>query len=77
MCESGEAKATLPVALGQGGLDKKVQGDAKVPLGEYSIGLAVRSKDYYLFIPVGYPTADQRRRGFTGSAIRVHAPIAP
>jgi murein L,D-transpeptidase YafK len=74
LCEAGKAVAALPVALGRGGLDKRVAGDAKVPLGEYPLGSPVPSKDYHIFIPVGYPTASQRRRGFSGGAIGVHGP---
>ena len=74
LCESGKAKESIPVALGRGGLDKRMEGDARVPLGEYTLGSPVPSKAYHLFIPVGYPTASQRRQGFTGGAIGVHGP---
>ncbi len=75
LCESGKAMDSLPVALGRGGVNKRVEGDAKVPLGEYRLGSPRASKSYHLFIPVGYPTASQRRKGFTGGAIGVHGPI--
>lgn len=75
LCEAGHATDSVPVALGRGGVDKRVEGDAKVPLGEYRLGAPVPSKAYHLFIPVGYPTPSQRRRGFTGGAIGVHGPI--
>lgn len=29
---------------------------------------------YGIFVPVGYPTPEQRRAGFTGGAIGVHGP---
>lgn len=74
LCEAGKAREALPVALGRGGLDKRVEGDAKVPLGEYLLGAPRRSQAYGLFIPVGYPTPGQRRQGFTGGAIGVHGP---
>jgi murein L,D-transpeptidase YafK len=74
LCESGKAVEAIPVALGRGGVNKRVEGDAKVPLGEYPLGSPVPSKAYHLFIPVGYPTPGQRRSGFTGSAIGVHGP---
>ena len=60
--------------LGRGGLDKRVEADGKVPLGEYPLGPALASKAFHVFIPVGYPTPSQRRRGFTGGAIGVHGP---
>lgn len=74
LCESGQAVEAIPVALGRGGLDKRVEGDAKVPLGEYPLGSPRPSQSYHLFIPVGYPTPSQRRNGFSGSAIGVHGP---
>lgn len=73
-CEEGRAAAEYRVALGSGGVGKQRQGDAKVPLGEYALGPPRGSSQFHLFIPVGYPTAEQRRRGFTGSAVGVHGP---
>jgi len=74
LCEAGQTKETLAVALGRGGVDKRKEGDAKVPLGEYALGAAIASEHYHLFLPVGYPTAKQKGLGFTGSAIGVHGP---
>ncbi|HET9727633.1 MAG TPA: L,D-transpeptidase family protein [Gemmatimonadales bacterium] len=74
LCQEGKAVDELPVALGRGGLDKHVEADGKVPLGEYPLGAPVPSKAFHLFIPVGYPTPSQRRQGFTGGAIGVHGP---
>lgn len=74
LCEAGRARESMPVALGRGGIGKRVEGDAKVPLGAYPLGPAVPSKAFHLFIPVGYPTPKQRRNGLTGSAIGVHGP---
>jgi hypothetical protein len=74
LCESGKASGSMPVALGRGGVGKRVEGDAKVPLGVYTLGAPQQSKSFHLFIPVGYPTATQRRHGYTGSAIGVHGP---
>jgi murein L,D-transpeptidase YafK len=75
LCEQGVSHGVLRVALGQGGLDKRKQGDAKLPLGEYPLGRAVPSADFHLSLPVGYPTMQQRKLGFTGSAIGVHGPL--
>jgi murein L,D-transpeptidase YafK len=74
VCESGQKKAAHRVALGRGGVDKRAEGDAKVPLGEYRLGAPRPSRAFHLFIPVGYPTADQRRRGLTGGAVGIHGP---
>jgi L,D-transpeptidase-like protein len=73
-CEDGRATGEYAVALGSGGVGKTRQGDAKVPLGEYALGAPRGSSQFHKFIPVGYPTAPQRRRGYTGSAVGVHGP---
>ncbi len=73
-CENGKKQSAYRVALGRGGIGKRVEGDGKLPLGEYSLGTPRASKYFHLFIPVGYPTADQRRRGYTGGAVGVHGP---
>lgn len=73
-CEDGRAMGEHAVALGSGGVGKTRQGDAKVPLGEYPLGRPRPSSQFRTFIPVGYPTAAQRRRGYTGSAVGVHGP---
>ena len=74
VCERGQAKESLPVALGSGGIDKRKQGDAKLPLGEYALGQPRGSTSFHAFIPVGYPTAEQRRQGYTGGDVGVHGP---
>jgi murein L,D-transpeptidase YafK len=65
---------SMPVALGSGGLDKRWEGDGKVPLGSYPLGAPRASKAFHLFIPVGFPTPSQRRQGLSGGAIGVHGP---
>lgn len=44
------------------------------PLGAYSLGEPRASVPYGIFVPVDYPTPEQRRAGFTGGAIGVHGP---
>jgi murein L,D-transpeptidase YafK len=73
-CENGRAAAEYTVALGTGGVGKTQQGDAKVPIGEYALGPPRGSSRFHTFIPVGYPTREQRRRGYTGSDVGVHGP---
>jgi murein L,D-transpeptidase YafK len=73
-CKDGRAEGTYAVALGSGGVGKRQQGDAKVPLGDYPLGPPRGSASFHVFIPVGYPTAAQRRQGYTGSAVGVHGP---
>ncbi len=74
LCERGAAVARHAVALGRGGVGKTREGDGKTPLGTYPLGAPRASRAYDTFIPVGYPTAAERARGLTGSAIGVHGP---
>ena len=74
LCEDGRVQDRYRVALGQGGIGKRKRGDKRTPIGTYRLGSGRRSTKYHLFIPVGYPTASQRSRGFTGSAIGIHGP---
>lgn len=74
LCEDGEASRRFDVRLGRNGVGKEREGDGKLPLGRYSLGDAVPSERFGLFLPIGYPTASQRARGMTGSAVGVHGP---
>ncbi len=74
LCERGRATARFRVSLGQGGTDKRREGDEKTPLGTYTLGAPRASAGWGTFIPIGYPTAAQRRRGYTGAAVGVHGP---
>jgi L,D-peptidoglycan transpeptidase YkuD (ErfK/YbiS/YcfS/YnhG family) len=74
LCGDGVAEATFPVALGVRGTGKTRAGDQRTPVGVYPLGPPRASRDYGVFVPVGYPTADQARAGFTGSAIGIHGP---
>ncbi len=49
-------------------------GDRRTPLGTYTLGAPRPSARWGTFIPVGYPTDEQRRRGFTGSDVGIHGP---
>ncbi len=73
-CEAGRTSTTWRVALGLGGTDKTTTGDNKTPLGIYELGTPHPSRLFGLFIPIGYPTPDQQRRGYTGSDIGIHGP---
>jgi hypothetical protein len=73
-CEQGRSTGTYPVALGKGGLGKQRQGDGRTPLGSYPLGAPRPSAKFWTFIPVAYPTAAQRRLGYTGGAVGVHGP---
>jgi murein L,D-transpeptidase YafK len=74
LCEQGKPHAVFRVALGQGGTGKQEEGDARTPLGRYSLGAPRRSSRYRMSMPVGYPTEAQRKAGLTGSNVVVHGP---
>ena len=74
LCEDSKTVAKYRVALGQGGVDKRVEGDKKTPVGTYSLGNGRASSEYYRFLSVGYPTSQQKKQGYTGSAIGIHGP---
>lgn len=75
LCTAGAPLAHYQVALGRGGTGKRVRGDRKTPLGRYPLGEPRRSARFGVFIPVSYPTAEQRSRGFTGGQIGIHGPL--
>ncbi|HVH47638.1 MAG TPA: L,D-transpeptidase family protein [Labilithrix sp.] len=74
LCESGKPANTFRVRLGKHGVGKSREGDGKTPLGWYGLSDSIRSASYGRFIPIGYPTAEQRRLGYTGGAVGVHGP---
>jgi murein L,D-transpeptidase YafK len=74
LCENGAARGSFGVRLGKNGTGKAREGDGKTPLGRYALSDPQPSSSYGVFIPIGYPTSEQRRRGYTGSAVGVHGP---
>ena len=74
LCEDGVAASRYRVAIGRRGAGKSRRGDARTPLGAYPLGEVRASSRFGLFLPVGYPTPDQRAAGFTGDAVGVHGP---
>ncbi len=75
LCKDGLAAATFPVNLGQGGVGKRKQGDQKTPLGRYRLSPPRASvSGFTWFVPIGYPTTAQKKKGYTGGAIGIHGP---
>ncbi len=74
LCENGKPAGTFAVRIGKNGTGKSREGDGKTPLGRYGLGEPRASATYGTFVPVAYPTPEQRKLGFTGSAIGVHGP---
>jgi len=74
LCRANATYKQFPVAVGSGGRGKGAEGDQKTPLGRYALGSPRASAKFHLFIPVCYPTAEQRRQGATGGDVGVHGP---
>ncbi|MFH0902541.1 MAG: L,D-transpeptidase family protein [Pseudomonadota bacterium] len=74
LCEAGVAVREYRVSLGRKGTGKTRQGDLKTPLGTYDLGQPRLSRRFGIFIPVGYPTEEQKRHGYSGSDIGIHGP---
>jgi hypothetical protein len=74
LCSDRRVVGRFEVALGRGGLDKRREGDGRTPLGAYALGSPRPSARFGTFVPIGYPTAGQRARGFTGRNVGIHGP---
>jgi len=74
MCRGDRAEGEFRVSLGGGGVEKRMRGDKKTPLGEYTLGEPRPSENYLIFIPVGYPSDSQKEMGFSGGNIGIHGP---
>jgi murein L,D-transpeptidase YafK len=74
LCDKDRARATFNIRLGHGGVGKRREGDGKTPLGVYPLGEPRKSNRFGMFIPIGYPTAEERQRGYTGGDVGVHGP---
>ncbi|RYZ63668.1 MAG: hypothetical protein EOP05_23185, partial [Proteobacteria bacterium] len=74
LCKDGKSQANYDLAIGWGGVDKTKEGDFKTPTGTYALGKPRASDKFGIFIPVGYPTAEQKAQGLTGQDVGVHGP---
>lgn len=74
LCAADKVVETFGVRLGRGGVGKAREGDGKTPIGTYSLGDPRPSSRFGTFIPIGYPTDEQKSKGLTGSAVGVHGP---
>jgi murein L,D-transpeptidase YafK len=74
LCDGTVATKSFNVRLGKGGVGKSREGDGKVPLGSYALGKPRKSKKFGLFIPIAYPTAQQKAQGYTGGGVGIHGP---
>jgi len=75
LCKAGVADKSFKVSLGTGGVGKHTAGDSRTPIGTYPLGQPHPSMQYLIAIPVGYPTREQVKRGYTGKDIAIHGPL--
>jgi hypothetical protein len=76
LCKDDSVVRVYPVSIGAEGTPKRVSGDRKTPLGTYRLGRPRPSSKFHMTVPIGYPTPEQRRKGYTGGAIGLHGPRA-
>jgi murein L,D-transpeptidase YafK len=74
LCDKDALVERFDVRLGKGGVGKTREGDGKTPVGTYALGSPRPSNRYGTFIPIGYPTDDQKKLGYTGGDVGVHGP---
>ncbi len=74
LCDSDRMHRAYQLRIGRNGVGKMREGDLKTPLGRYGLGVPRSSETYHIFIPIAYPTPDQRAQGFTGFAVGLHGP---
>jgi murein L,D-transpeptidase YafK len=74
VCDDSKTIERFDISIGRAGVGKTREGDLKTPLGVYTLGSPKRSERFGLFIPVGYPTRQQRGQGLTGSDVGIHGP---
>lgn len=69
--------AEYPISIGKQGYDKRVEGDAKTPIGVYRVTSYLTDAqldDFYgrAAFPLNYPNSWDRLNGYTGSGIWLH-----
>lgn len=74
LCKNGHEVDNFDFSMGRGGTGKTREGDLKTPLGTYPLGRPRSSDRFGTFIPVGYPTAAQKAKGYSGSDVGIHGP---
>jgi hypothetical protein len=71
-CDGAPPHRVHTVRLGRGGAGKTAEGDQRTPLGRYRLGVPRVSSQFGVFIPIEYPTLEERKRGYTGFGIGIH-----
>lgn len=75
ICVKNKPIQSFSASHGSKGIGKKKKGDRKTPVGLYTIQKPRKSSSVWrTFIYIDYPTKDQKKKGFTGSAVGLHGP---
>jgi hypothetical protein len=74
LCDGKVVVGSFPVWLGRGGTGKRREGDGRTPVGAYQLGQPRASNRFGTFIPIEYPTEEQKKQGYTGRAVGIHGP---
>jgi len=74
VCQSSVVRRAYQIAMGSNGVGKTTEGDRKTPVGQYALGRPRVSEEFGIFIPIAYPTAAQRAKGYTGGDVGIHGP---
>jgi hypothetical protein len=74
LCDGKVVVGSFPVWLGRGGTGKRREGDGRTPVGAYQLGQPRASNRFGTFIPIEYPTEEQKKQGYTGGAVGIHGP---
>lgn len=74
LCREKTVEKEFSISIGRGGTGKKRQGDHKTPVGHYSLSAPRASGKFHLFIPINYPTEEEKKAGFSGGDVGLHGP---
>jgi hypothetical protein len=74
LCDGKLPAGSFTVWLGRGGAGKTREGDGKTPVGTYRLGPPRTSNRFGTFIPIEYPSEEQKKLGYTGGDVGIHGP---
>ncbi len=74
LCKNDRVVANYDLSLGLFGIGKTKEGDWRTPVGTYSLAMPRPSDKFGIFMEIGYPTKEQRAKGFTGGDVGLHGP---
>jgi hypothetical protein len=75
ICENSTIINKFKISIGKSGAGKTLAGDKKTPLGVYTLESPRISNRFGIFIPIQYPTIEQKQSGYTGNDVGIHGPF--